>query len=140
MAEARWSRPVPCLVVLLASGLLFAGEPWGHGDNDILFSEVHYHPAGDEEAQEFIELYNAGVQWVDLGGWAFTSGIEFTFPAGTVLEPGGYLAVARKAALLKESRKVSNVLGDWKGSLKNSGDIVASLGANLAALLEGLGS
>jgi hypothetical protein len=123
MGEALRSRTVLCLLVSPA-GLLAAGEPWGPGDNDILLSEVHYHPAGDEKTQEFIELHNAGVRWVDLGGWRFTSGIEFTFPAGTVLEPGGYLVVARDAAALRAARKVENVLGDWKGALKNGGAIL----------------
>src|SRR2546425_7585698 len=102
-----------------------AGEElWGPGENDILFSEIHYHPIGDEAKEEFLELYNSGIHWVDLGGWAFSSGIEFTFPEKTVIPPGGYLVVARDKAHLASSRKIANVVGDFKGDLSNTGEIL----------------
>ena len=45
---------------------------------------------------DWIELYNAGVSGVDLGGWSLTDGgnpRKFVFPPGTLLSSGGYLVV-----------------------------------------------
>jgi hypothetical protein len=94
------------------------------GENDILFSEIGYHPLGDEAKEEFIELYNSGIEWVDLSGWTFTAGIEFTFGESTVISPGGYLVVARNKAHLSASRQISNVVGDFKEDLSNTGEIL----------------
>jgi len=53
-----------------------------------------YTEIDDDGALEYIELYNAGEDAVDLTAWAFTEGIRFEFPAGTGLETGGYVVVA----------------------------------------------
>ena len=49
------------------------------------------------EYADWIELYNAGTQEVDLGGYFLTDDLaepeQWTFPAGTVLEAGGFLLV-----------------------------------------------
>ena len=35
--------------------------------------------------EEFIEVTNRSGAAIDLGGWRFSDGVDFTFPAGTVL-------------------------------------------------------
>ncbi|MBI4606102.1 MAG: lamin tail domain-containing protein [Planctomycetes bacterium] len=99
-------------------------EAWGPGESEVVFSEIGYHPPEEEGKRELVELHNAGVSWVDVGGWTFTAGIELTIPEGTVIGPGGYLVVARDAAALKAAWGISNVVGDFKGSLGNTGDIL----------------
>jgi hypothetical protein len=42
-----------------------------------------------------VELHNPTGTPIDLSGWAFTEGIDFTFPSQTVLAAGGYLVVAK---------------------------------------------
>src|SRR2546425_11525880 len=61
----------------------------------IVINEIHYNPDVKTEPAEFIELYNAGTNVVNLGGWYFSNGIDYTFPAGTNLPPGGYVVVAQ---------------------------------------------
>ena len=35
-----------------------------------MISEIHYHPASSQgELLEFVELYNASTESVDIGGW-----------------------------------------------------------------------
>ncbi len=61
----------------------------------LVISEVMYDPQPDEEA-EFIELLNTSDSLtLDLSGVQFTDGIEYTFPAGTMLAPGGRIVVMK---------------------------------------------
>ncbi len=62
---------------------------------NIAVSEIMYHPA-DGAGEEFIELLNIDpANSVDLTGAAFTNGVDYTFPAGTVLAPGGRVVVVQ---------------------------------------------
>jgi hypothetical protein len=67
---------------------------------DVLISEVHYNPVDPDgrgiiraKNLEFIELYNQSDTAADLTDWRLTGGAEYTFPAGTLLEPGKTLLV-----------------------------------------------
>ena len=60
---------------------------------DVIITEIHYNPSGGDEQKEFIELKNAGNEAADISGWQFTNGVLFTFPNGTVLEPGEFFVV-----------------------------------------------
>src|SRR5437762_269747 len=66
-----------------------------HAAASIVINEIHYNPDLKTEHVEFIELFNAGTNTVDLSGWYFSDGVSFTFPNGTFLAPGGYLVVAQ---------------------------------------------
>ena len=61
---------------------------------NVRFSEIHYHPAADVEADEFIELVNAGDQPVQMQGWCVT-GIKFCFTDAIDLAPGAFLVLRR---------------------------------------------
>ncbi|MCC7373264.1 MAG: lamin tail domain-containing protein [Verrucomicrobiales bacterium] len=88
----------------------------------VVISEIMYRPASANPAHEFVELLNTGSTAVNLDGWRFTRGIQFTF-ANAVLEPGAALAVAADpAALTAVSPGVSHLLGPWTGTLSNSGE------------------
>ena len=124
MPRAR-SRSVSWLLLstLGAGPSPIAQEPWAPGESDVLISEIHYHPAGDGKDDEFVELHNAGIRWVDLSGWSLQGGVELVIPPGTVLGPGEHLALGRDAGAL-EARQAARALGGWKGSLKNRGGIL----------------
>ena len=51
----------------------------------VVINEVFYHPPDDQPSVQWIELANRGTTPVDLAGWSFSKGVEFTFPAGTKL-------------------------------------------------------
>ena len=91
----------------------FTTAPFATAEN-ILISEVHYHPRKadtgellvnpgfDQDDFEFIEVMNISGGEVDLGGSAFVlvasgdhlEGVEFEFPPGTLIGPGQRLVVA----------------------------------------------
>jgi hypothetical protein len=70
------------------------------GIPQIVINEIHYNPDKKTEQVEFIELYNAGSEAVDLTGWYFSRGVDFIFPDDTNLSPGGYLVIVEDSSIL----------------------------------------
>ena len=80
---------------------------------DIIINELNYNvfDNGGEDSLEFIELYNRGGTVVDLGGWDFSRGVDLTFPAGTMVEPGEYLVLSTDPAAAAARNGLQRVLG-----------------------------
>lgn len=95
---------------------------------DVVISEVMYHPISENDDDEFIELHNRGASALNLANWQFTDGIDFTFATNATLAPGGYLVLARNRARMLANYPAlnpSSVVGDFQGSLRNSGERLA---------------
>src|SRR5207247_8359595 len=93
--------------------------------SDIVINEIMYHPISKEDDDQFVELYNKGTNIVNLGGWKFTAGINFTFPSNTLIRPDGYLVVARNASRLASRYSnlgASNLIADFSGKLAHGGE------------------
>ncbi|HNV00303.1 MAG TPA: lamin tail domain-containing protein, partial [Verrucomicrobiota bacterium] len=108
----------------------------------IAINEIMYNPISGDDADEFIELHNRGAQRVDLGGWRFTDGVDFQFPAGTIIEGGGYLVVAKSRLRLLASHPGLDpalVFGDYGGALANGGERVALAKPDLLVLTNAFG-
>ncbi|RMF29222.1 MAG: lamin tail domain-containing protein, partial [Chloroflexi bacterium] len=104
----------------------------------IVINEIQYNPRSGDAGEEYIELYNAGSTPVDLSGWAFVDGIVYTFTAGTVISPGGYLVVGHDPATIEATYGISGVLGPFaSGKLSNGGERVA-LADDLGTLVDGV--
>lgn len=81
-----------------------------------VINEIMYRPGStypENPSLEFIEIFNPDSVAVDLSGWAFTSGVGFTFPAGTLLGAGAYLVVAGDPPALSAATGLSGLLGPW---------------------------
>lgn len=98
---------------------------------DIVINEIMYNPVEDpdEESlrhcpdQTYVELYNRSAATMDLAGWRFTVGIEFTFPAGTVLQGGDHLVVsADPVAFAEKYGTFMNFVGPFNRSLATGGE------------------
>ena len=89
--------------------------------NTIVISEIMYNPPGATGVpEEFLEIYNYGDAAVDLTGWEFTKGVNFIFPAGTLIASHGYLAIpANKATFTAKYPAVTNVTTTAWGVLSN---------------------
>ena len=90
----------------------------------IVINEIHYDPDVRTDLAEFVELYNAGTETVDLSDWALDDAVEYTFPAGTELTEGQYIVVAEDPATMLSKFGVS-AHGPWTGRLDNDGDRIA---------------
>ncbi len=114
------TRPLRCaaLAAVLATPLplVRAGV-----DSVVTFNEVHYHPPdpsppATEPAPEWVELHNQMSIRVDLGGWSLRGGVEYTFPEGTVVEPGGHVVISSAVG------NPAGALGPFTGRLDNAGE------------------
>ena len=81
-----------------------------------------FDPPSDQGYGEYVELYNKGDSSVSLAGWRFTSGIRYTFPAGTNLASGGYLVLAKDLNFIKAQYGDIPAVGPYSGTLANSGE------------------
>lgn len=127
--------PFPLLALLLCA----------HASAQVVINEIHYHPvekpafdaSGNpvfqgtstvadftDDVHEFVELYNAGLDPVNVGNWKLGGGIGFTIPGGTMLLDGQFLVVAKNPARIQSVYGITGVLGPYSGKLGNSGDTV----------------
>ena len=88
---------------------------------DIVINEVFYNPPDGRDG-EFLELFNRGDSAVDLAGFRFTKGIDFTFIEGTSLPAGEFLVLARKPETVREIYGIDGVFGPYEGGLSNRGE------------------
>jgi len=93
-------------------------------DLNVVINEIQYHPPNDDPNYEYIELFNRGDAAVDLGGWQFVAGVDFTFLPGTVLGAAEYLVVCKNAAVARQAYGLEPeiALGDFTGQLDNGGE------------------
>src|SRR5262245_17194989 len=100
---------------------------------NVTINEILYQPAGIPEnaGREFIEFYNPASSAVDLSNWRISSGVNFTFPAGTTIAAQGYLVVAANLTTFQSAYPgVTNVVGNWTGSLGNTSEQIRLVNAN----------
>ncbi len=97
---------------------------------EIAINEIHYHPLGDRDGTlEFIELVNISGEPKEIGGYAFTQGISFTFPMGAFIGAGEYLVVCRDEAKIRGTYGITNTIGNYEGQLSNDGERITLLDA-----------
>lgn len=87
----------------------------------VKITEINYNPARNTLLAEYIELHNPLPTPVALDGWRFARGIDYAFPAGTTIAPGGYLVVAQDPATINGVYGVP-ALGPWDGGLSSDGE------------------
>ena len=68
-------------------GALFATAAAG---GQVVINEIHYNSEPNTSADEFVELVNIGPDEVDVSGWFFQQGINYTIPANTKIESGSF--------------------------------------------------
>ncbi len=92
------------------------------GDSVVSFSEIHYHPAGQVQDLEYVELHNQLSVNVDMSGWRLDGGVDFEFPEGTVIPRRSRLVVARNPAALQSATGFAGALGPFTGTLSDGGE------------------
>lgn len=113
-------------VPFLAAGVLLSvAGPWSdlHAEaTDVVINELLYHPDPDNTGGEFIELFNRGDTSVDLSGWKLGEAVTYEFPAGTMIDPGAFLVVAREPEEARAFYQNEAIIGPWDGRLNNAGE------------------
>ncbi|MBE0536492.1 MAG: lamin tail domain-containing protein [Phycisphaerae bacterium] len=112
------------IIAAAVVAIMLAGSIARAVDSVVVFNEIMYHPEQNEAQLEWLELQNLLAVNVDLSGWRLAAGIDFCFPAGTIITAGGYLVVAIDPAYLEDVAGLSNVLGPFHGRLDNNGELL----------------
>jgi Lamin Tail Domain/Concanavalin A-like lectin/glucanases superfamily len=85
-------------------------------DSVLVFNELNYHPANEATETEWIEFRSLQAVDVDISGWRIDGGVDFVFPAGTIVPGHSYLVVAATPA------QIPGALGPFTGQLDNGGE------------------
>lgn len=110
--------------------------------SSVVLNELMYNPLSNNSNDEYVELHNPTANPVNVGGWRVQDGITYTLPAGTTIPAGGYLVVARsKNRILANYPHLTaaTVVGNYSGSLKNSGERIALAFPASATVPDGAG-
>src|SRR5574344_570574 len=98
-------------------------------DQAIVINEINYKSANAHDAGDWVEIYNAGSQSVDLEGWIIRDSKtdnQFTFPKVTIIYSGEYLVVCGNfPKFCTVYPNVKNVVGEFAFSLGSDADIVS---------------
>jgi len=90
----------------------------------VVINEIMPHPP--VPAAEFVEVHNTSASTAfSLGGWRL-NGADFIFPGGTIIDPGGFVVVARDAsAFLATYGGGVALAGVFAGQLDNEGETLS---------------
>ncbi len=89
----------------------------------VVINELNYNPADNTQATEYVELHNPGPEPADVADWRLDGAVDYRFPAGTVIPPGGFLVVAENPAVTASWHGI-DALGPWSGNLSSNGERV----------------
>ncbi len=146
-----YTGPIPLVDRQLIRARVLNGAEWSAihdaafvvGTPQLAISELHYHPAEpsaeefaagftNENAFEFVELYNPGNATFDLTGVRFISGIDFDFSTSPIkqLAPGAHVLVVQNRAAFEFRYGVGlPIAGEYVGRLSNAGERIAVVDA-----------
>ncbi|MBX9851817.1 MAG: lamin tail domain-containing protein [Cytophagaceae bacterium] len=116
------------LIITISSNSLYS-------QSNIVITEFMYNQPGNDTL-EYIELYNRGINPVNLNGYTFTDGVNYTF-SNYNLAPGGYVVVAKYPNYANSFYGITAL--QWtSGDLSNSGEkiILKDPSGNIADSLE----
>jgi hypothetical protein len=94
----------------------------------ISFGAIDYNPASGIQDEEYIALVNSNAFAVDVSGWKLSGGVQFTFPAGTVIPAGETMFVAanvrdfRARTIGPHGGQGLHVVGGYTGHISNFGE------------------
>ncbi|MCL5098408.1 MAG: lamin tail domain-containing protein [Candidatus Omnitrophica bacterium] len=107
--------------------------------DEVVINEIMYHApvvqttsSGQvlESPEQWIELYNRSDHQVDMTGWQVTGGLDYQFPGGTVIQPGGYSVVANDPGPMRALHPGILILGPSDKHLSHRTDLVQLRDAN----------
>ena len=88
---------------------------------DLVITEIMYNPPeSGSDSLEFLELYNNDIVDIDLEGFYFSEGVEFSFP-DIIIESGDYIVLAADTVAFHSVFGVSAFQWD-DGVLNNDGE------------------
>lgn len=96
-------------------------------DSGVVFSEILYHPSGENGLLEWVELYNQMCVDLDISGWKLDGAVSYEFPETTIIPAEGYVVVAADPAALGDASGFTGAYGPYGGQLSNDGEEIRLL-------------
>ncbi|MDB6032452.1 MAG: CotH protein [Verrucomicrobiales bacterium] len=92
----------------------------------VVINEIHYHATNS--GGSFVELHNTHPSVAfDLSNWRL-EGVDFTFPEGSLILPGGFFVVASDTNVYSLTYSAAPLPGgQYNGTLQNNGEILKLL-------------
>ena len=103
-------------------------------ETDIIINEINYNSNEEQDAGDWVELYNRGPVEQNISDWIFKDGNDdhnFTLPQGTVLPANGYLVLTNNSIKFQEQfPTVQNQIGDFDFKLSSEGELIRLFNAD----------
>lgn len=110
----------------------------------VVINEIMFNPISGDDDDEYVEIYNRGNAPVNIAGWEFVTGIQYTFPTNggiaTIMPAGAYWVIAKNPTNLMSiyTNLTTNVVyGPYGGTLANGGERVVFTAADYDRVLSG---
>jgi hypothetical protein len=100
----------------------------------IVISEIMYNPYIDEQ-MEFLELRNVGTGVANLSG-AYFAGIDYRFPDGFTVAPGGHVVLLRDLSRFRRRYPEVEIHGVYRGKLSDKGETLTLYAAGGEILVQ----
>ncbi|MFK7926246.1 MAG: lamin tail domain-containing protein [Bacteroidia bacterium] len=100
--------------------------------DSVQINEINYRSNSGADVGDWVELYNASVNSLDLSGWEFHDGDNyFRFPAGTIISGEGFLVIAQDLfKFYSIFPNLSEVIGGWSFGLSGDGEHLTILSSS----------
>jgi hypothetical protein len=98
---------------------------YAQAEGDIRITEIFYDKEGGDSGYEWIEIYNAGSESIDLSSWYFYEQEVFhrlEFEASSVLQPSSYAVIVQDRELFNSEFTTTALVIKSSFSLHNTGE------------------
>ncbi len=129
----HYQAPVALTTATVVKARVKVGEAWSalaeaafrlpDQQPQLRITELMYHPLEDER-DEFLELTNTGAVAIDLSN-AYMSGVDFRFPAYTLLPSGQSMTLVSDFGEFRERYPEVEIAGVFAGKLSDRGETIA---------------
>jgi len=105
----------------------------------IVLSEINYHSDSTLNSGDWIELYNCGNSPVDVSGWKLSDVVsyhEFSFPAGSEVQPGERIVIAEDTLLFHSVHPGVQCLGPMDFGFSNAGEMLTLSDSNALTMAQ----
>ena len=102
----------------------FDGNPF------ILINKINYNPSKNTEFPEFFSIINPDTLSVDISGYQFVFGVEFTFPEGTIINSGEEIYMVQYEGFPGQTHLNGRRFGWTRGRLADEGEIIQLVDKN----------
>lgn len=112
------------ILATMVSQKAFA-QPAPGGVSPVITEIMYNPPEAGTDTLEFIELYNPSTTaTINLAGYYFSSGVEYTFPPGVMLPPEAFVIIAKDSVAFTSTSTIPAF--EWVSmSLLNTGEGLA---------------